>query len=170
MLSAGEYSALRAGIFQASGSTDPMWSFEERRSDAAALRSSPAGLSLSMVASPQCRFRFARHDHCSSATTFGLNFRMRRHPGLIPYGARSGPCSQEKQRTSVLPIPTTGTGVRTKLTALFSAELRQGRSDQGSSPCSRTPQSHPRTPAASRCRHRLPPGLGAGSWNRRRDQ
>jgi hypothetical protein len=28
---ASEYSALRAGIFKASGSTDPMWSFEERR-------------------------------------------------------------------------------------------------------------------------------------------
>jgi hypothetical protein len=32
-----------------------------------------------MIASPQCRFRFARQDHCSSATTFGLNFRMRRY-------------------------------------------------------------------------------------------
>jgi len=27
----------------------------------------PAKLSLGMVASPQCRFRFARQDHCSSA-------------------------------------------------------------------------------------------------------
>jgi hypothetical protein len=38
----------------------------------------PAKLSFSMVASPQCRFRFARQDHCSSATTFGLNFRIAR--------------------------------------------------------------------------------------------
>jgi hypothetical protein len=29
----------------------------------------PTGLSLGMVASPQCRFRFARRDHCNSATT-----------------------------------------------------------------------------------------------------
>src|ERR1700693_4359367 len=70
--------------------------------------------------------------------------------------------SQEKRQTSVLPIQTTGTGV--------TAELRQGRSDQGSSPCSRTPQSHARTPARSRCIRRLPRGLGAGSGNRRRDQ
>jgi hypothetical protein len=39
-----------------------------------------AGLSLSMVAFPQCRFRFARHDHCSSITSIGLNFRLARHP------------------------------------------------------------------------------------------
>jgi hypothetical protein len=38
----------------------------------------PAKLSFSMVASPQCRFRFARQDHCSSAMTFGLNFRIAR--------------------------------------------------------------------------------------------
>jgi hypothetical protein len=56
----------------------------------------PAGLSLSMVASPQCRFRFARQDRCSSPAIFGLNFRMRRHPGLIPYCARSGPCEPRK--------------------------------------------------------------------------
>src|SRR5579872_6320907 len=48
--------------------------------------------------------------------------------------------------------------------------LRQGRSDQGSSPCSMPPQSHARTPAASHCTHRLPRGLGAENWNRRRDQ
>jgi hypothetical protein len=34
----------------------------------------PTGLSLSMVASPQCRFRFARQDHCSGcAVTQGLS-------------------------------------------------------------------------------------------------
>jgi hypothetical protein len=31
----------------------------------------PARLSLSIVASPQCRLRFARQDHCSSTTSFG---------------------------------------------------------------------------------------------------
>jgi len=44
----------------------------------------PAGLSLSMVASPQCRFCFARQDHCSAAATSGSNFRTHRDPtGLI---------------------------------------------------------------------------------------
>ena len=52
----------------------------------------------------------------------------------------------------------------------LSSEITQGRSDQGSSPCSRPPQSHARTPAASRCTHGLPQGLGAGSSNQRRDQ
>ncbi len=37
----------------------------------------PTGLSLSMVASSQCRFRFARKNHCS-ATTSAANFRIRR--------------------------------------------------------------------------------------------
>ena len=40
----------------------------------------PTGLSLSMVASPQSRFRFARQNHCSAAATNAVNFRMRRHP------------------------------------------------------------------------------------------
>src|SRR5208337_1197448 len=84
--------------------------------------------------------------------------------------ARSGPREPRKAPPPFLPIQTTGTGVSTKLTALFSAELRQGRSDQGSSPCSTQPRSPSQTPAASRCTHRLPRGLGAGSWNRRRDQ
>jgi hypothetical protein len=35
----------------------------------------PAGLSLSMVASPQSRFRFARQNH-SSAATSTANFRV----------------------------------------------------------------------------------------------
>ena len=44
----------------------------------------PTGLSLSVVASPQCRFRFARQNHCSAAATSGSNFRTRRDPtGLI---------------------------------------------------------------------------------------
>jgi hypothetical protein len=41
----------------------------------------PTGLSLSMVASPQCRFRFARQNHCSAAATSAANFRMRRITG-----------------------------------------------------------------------------------------
>jgi hypothetical protein len=41
----------------------------------------PTGLSLSMAASPQCRFRFARQNHCSPGC--GLNFRMRRQPPTI---------------------------------------------------------------------------------------
>ncbi len=40
----------------------------------------PVKLSLSKVASSQCRFRFARQVHRSSATTFGLNFRVCDHP------------------------------------------------------------------------------------------
>ena len=42
----------------------------------------PAGLSLSMVASPQCRFRFARQDYSSAAATSPANFRVVRDPGL----------------------------------------------------------------------------------------
>jgi hypothetical protein len=41
----------------------------------------PAGLSLSMFASPQCRFRFARQNRCSAAATSAVNFRMARNPG-----------------------------------------------------------------------------------------
>jgi len=40
----------------------------------------PAGLSLSMVASPQCRFRFARQNHFS-ASARAANFRLARKPG-----------------------------------------------------------------------------------------
>lgn len=38
----------------------------------------PTGLSLCKVASPQCRFRFARQNHCDAAATSAANFRMRR--------------------------------------------------------------------------------------------
>jgi len=38
---------------------------------------------LSMVASPRCRFRFARQDHCRAAANGSANFRMRR-PGANP--------------------------------------------------------------------------------------
>jgi hypothetical protein len=36
----------------------------------------PTGLPPSMVASPQCRFRFARQSHCSAAATSAANFRI----------------------------------------------------------------------------------------------
>jgi len=39
---------------------------------------SPPDYPLSMVASPQCRFRFARQNHCSAAATSVANFRLRR--------------------------------------------------------------------------------------------
>jgi len=41
----------------------------------------PTRLSLSMVASPQCRFCFARQNHCSAAPACPANFRMRRDRG-----------------------------------------------------------------------------------------
>jgi hypothetical protein len=34
----------------------------------------PTGLTRSMVALPQCRFRFARQNYCTAATTSGLKF------------------------------------------------------------------------------------------------
>ena len=48
--------------------------------------------------------------------------------------------------------------------------VRQGRSDQGSSPCSTPPRSPSQTPSSSRHRHRIPRWLGAGRWNRRQDR
>src|SRR5205809_8130650 len=43
----------------------------------------PTELSLSMVASPQCRFCFARQKYCSAAATSPANFRMPRSSGRI---------------------------------------------------------------------------------------
>jgi hypothetical protein len=51
----------------------------------------------------------------------------------------------------------------TELTALFSAELRRGRSDQGSSPWSTQPRSLSRTSLSNRHMHRLPRRPGAES-------
>jgi hypothetical protein len=67
----GEYSALQEGFLRHEGLPIRSGLFEERRS--VALRSvhrlvEPARLSLSMVASPQCRFRFVPQDDCRSAT------------------------------------------------------------------------------------------------------
>jgi hypothetical protein len=67
-----EYSALRAGIFKASGSTDPMKVGAAQGGDprAAVHRLDElTELSHSMVASPQCRFRFARQNYCSADET-----------------------------------------------------------------------------------------------------
>jgi len=75
-----------AGIFKASGSTDPMKLGAAQGGDprAAVHRlDEPTELSLSMVASPQCRFRFARQKYCSAAATSPANFRMPRSSGLI---------------------------------------------------------------------------------------
>src|SRR5713101_6350355 len=58
----------------------------------------------------------------------------------------------------------------TKLTDFLFPELRQGRSDQGSLPCSTQPRSPSQTPPSSRHTHRLPRLLGAGSSNRRGDR
>ena len=43
----------------------------------------PAGLSLSMVASPQCRLWVARQNHSSAAATSAANFRVACHLGAI---------------------------------------------------------------------------------------
>ncbi len=61
-LSASEYSGLRARIFKASGSTDPMWFFL-KSAEARPLRSihrldEPAERSLGMVASQQSQLPF----------------------------------------------------------------------------------------------------------------
>ena len=58
-------------------------------------------------------------------------------------------------------------GISTKLTTVFSAELRQGRSDRDSSPCSTRPRSLSRTSPLSPRTHRLPRGRAARSSNRR---
>ena len=86
---------------------------------------------------------------------------------LAESGGRSGPREPRKVPPSFLPIQTAGTAVSTKLTARFPAELRQDRSDQGSSPCSTPPRSPSQTPPSSRHMHRLPRLPGAGSSNRR---
>lgn len=68
-LCVGEYSAFRAGILKASGSTGPMKvrGAEEGRSRAPIpRRDEPARLSLGVIASPIAHFRFARRSppHC----------------------------------------------------------------------------------------------------------
>jgi hypothetical protein len=57
-----------------------------------------------------------------------------------------------------------------KLTALVSAKLRQRRSGQGSSPCSRQLRSPSQTPPSRRHMHRLPRAPAAASSNRTLDR
>jgi hypothetical protein len=82
--SASEYSAFRGGIFQASRSTDPTRIWKQRKEQIPALlfivSMSPPGYPSAWLRARRARFRFARQDHCSSTTSFGLNFRMRRNP------------------------------------------------------------------------------------------
>jgi hypothetical protein len=74
------------GIFKASGSTDPMWSLEERRGGSFCapfiVSMSPTGLSLAWLRSRSAAFRFARQSHCSAAATSAANFRMARIYGI----------------------------------------------------------------------------------------
>ena len=82
-----EYFRPARGDFQGIGSTDPMRCFL-KSAEAKPPRSvhrldEPTGLSLSMVASPQCRFRFARRNHCSASATSAANFRIGRNSGVI---------------------------------------------------------------------------------------
>jgi hypothetical protein len=69
-LSFSDYSALRAGIFKASGSTNPMWFREERRGEASAPSfigsMSPRSYPSSWLRPRRVRFRFARQNHCSA--------------------------------------------------------------------------------------------------------
>jgi hypothetical protein len=44
----------------------------------------PTGTILSRVASPQCRFRFARQNHGCAAAIGRANFRLSRDSGAIP--------------------------------------------------------------------------------------
>ncbi len=71
----------------------------------------------------------------------------------------------------VVPSPRmTGETSFSSLKLSSSPRLRQGRSDQGSLPCSTQPRSASQTPASSRQTHRLPRLPGAGSSNRRGDR
>src|SRR5580692_12156215 len=82
-------------------------------------------------------------------------------------GARDAPPRAKKSDDFGLADPNNSDG--TKLQAFF-VELKQGRSDQGSLPCSRQPRSPSRTTLSSRYMHRLQRLPGAGSSNRRADR
>jgi len=66
-----EYSALRAGIFKASGSTDPMWFLwkAQKRGLCAPfiVSMSPPNYPSAWLLPSRASFRFARQHHCSSA-------------------------------------------------------------------------------------------------------
>jgi len=53
---------------------------------------SPPDYPLSMVASPQCRFRFARQS-CSAAATSAANFRIACHPSGIRAASSGCECT-----------------------------------------------------------------------------
>src|ERR1022692_5142464 len=59
----------------------------------------PTGLSLSMVASPQCRFRFARQNYCRAAAASAANFRIRRDPTTIQRFAGFAETSKDQKRS-----------------------------------------------------------------------
>jgi hypothetical protein len=61
--------------FSGMESTDPMWYLDERIREASELVDRPR-LFLGMVAASRVHFCFARHDHCSSTNSWGLDFRM----------------------------------------------------------------------------------------------
>lgn len=71
MFSVSEYSALRAGILKAWGSFDPMEVGRRKNESSRPVHrlDEPTGISLGMVASPQCPLPFRRQGHFSSATT-----------------------------------------------------------------------------------------------------
>jgi hypothetical protein len=64
------------------GSTDPMRIWKQRKEQVPALlfivSMSPPGYPSAWLRPRRARFRFARQDHCSSATSIRLNFRVPR--------------------------------------------------------------------------------------------
>ncbi len=72
-----------AGIFKASRSADPMGIWKQHKEQVPALlfivSMSPPGYPSAWLRPRRARFRFAQQDPCSSTTSIGLNFRMRRH-------------------------------------------------------------------------------------------
>jgi hypothetical protein len=71
-----------AGIFKASGSTDPMKIWKQRKEQVPALlfivSMSPPGYPSAWLRPRRARFRFSQQDHCGSTTSIRLNFRMGR--------------------------------------------------------------------------------------------
>ena len=80
-LSVSGYSALPAGTFKASGSTDPLKVWQTKNVILAPpliVSRSPPGYSLAWLHPCIARFRFARQDNCSSTASCGLNLPIRR--------------------------------------------------------------------------------------------
>jgi len=76
-----------AGIFKASGSTDPMGIWKQRKEQVPALpfivSMSPPGYPSAWLRPRRAGFRFARQDPCSSTTSIGLNCRLPAVPMLF---------------------------------------------------------------------------------------